>query len=138
MQGGAAGSATLDFPQLLPTLSRVTFMEDLTTRVLIEIRDEIRATKDELRDELRATKDELRDELRATKNELRDEIRGTNSRLDRLEKRQSESEIRLGTEIVAVVGAIRELRDTLLEDRQLRQTVDNHETRLRALESQNH
>ncbi len=58
----------------------------------------------------------------------------TNQRLDRLERRQTETEVRLATELTAVVGAVHELRDTLLADRDLRRTVDDHEQRLRAIE----
>lgn len=58
----------------------------------------------------------------------------TNDRLDRLERRQTETEIRLATELTAVVGAVHELRDAVLSDRDLRRTVDDHEQRLRAIE----
>lgn len=58
----------------------------------------------------------------------------THQRLDRLEHRQTETEVRLATELTAVVGAVHELRDTLLADRDLRRTVDDHEQRLRAIE----
>jgi len=88
-------------------------MTDLTTQILIEIRDEIRTTR----------------------GDLSDRIDQTNTRLDRLEKRQFEGEIRVSTEIVALTGVVRDLRDTLLEDRVLRQTVDNHEQRIRVLET---
>jgi hypothetical protein len=73
--------------------------------------------------------------------QIRDELKESNGRLERvetqlelLERRKTEAEIRLATELVAVVGAVRELRDPLLEDRKLRETVANHETRLAALE----
>jgi hypothetical protein len=91
-------------------------MTDLTNQILIEIRDEIRSTNSRL-DQTNSRLDQ------------------TNSRLDRLEKRQVEAEIRLSTEVVALTGVVRDLRDTLLEDRLLRQTVDNHEQRIRALEN---
>ena len=72
---------------------------------------------------------------------IRDEIRGTNERLERLEarsealeRRQVESEIRLATEIVAVVGAVNHVSEVLKEDRQVRATVRNHEKRISALE----
>jgi hypothetical protein len=83
-------------------------MADLTTQILIEIRDEIRATNTRLDQ--------------------------SNTRLDRLERRQVEAEIRVSTALVDVVGAVHEMRDAFLEDRQLRDTVANHEQRLQALE----
>jgi archaellum component FlaC len=44
-------------------------------------------------------------------------------------RRQSAMEIRVATEIVAVVGAIHELRDVLVADRDVRQKVQDHELR---------
>jgi len=55
-------------------------------------------------------------------------------RLERVERRQTESEVRLSTELVAVVGAVHEVRDLLREDRGLRDRVDDHERRLSAVE----
>lgn len=61
--------------------------KDLTTEVLIQIRDEIKRTNERLE--------------------------RTNERLERIEKRQTESEVRLATELVAVAGAVHELREGL-------------------------
>jgi len=66
---------------------------------------------------------------------IRDELRGTNVRLDRVERRQADTEVRLATELVAVVGAVNEVRDLLREDRHLRDRVDDHERRLAAVEA---
>ena len=88
-------------------------MADITTQVLIEIRDEIRLTREE----------------------VRDEVRKTNNRLERLERRQVEAEVRIATEIVAVGGAIREMKDAFLEDRRLTEQVSDHERRIQTLES---
>lgn len=95
-------------------------MADLTTQVLIEIRDEIRATRTDLTERIDQTNARLDQ---------------TNARLDRSEKRIVESEIRVSTELVALTGVVRDLRDTLLDDRHLRQAVDDHEQRIRALET---
>jgi hypothetical protein len=72
---------------------------------------------------------------------IRDELRGTNGRidslavgLDALERRQVESEVRLSTELLGVVGAVREVRDAVREGRVSRRRVDEHERRLAALE----
>lgn len=106
---------------------------DITIELLREIRDEIRTTNgriDGVRDEIRATKDALRatnDELRAMKDE-------TNARFDTFARRQTETEIRLATEIIAVAGAVREVRDVLRDDLALRARVDDHERRIRAME----
>ena len=44
--------------------------------------------------------------------QIRDQAKITNARLEKLERRQSETETRLATELVA--GAVRELRATLV------------------------
>jgi chromosome segregation ATPase len=73
--------------------------------------------------------------------EIRDEIKGTNHRLDRLEeqggtleRRQSESEVRLATELVTVARAVTEVRDLLRERLDASDRVENHERRITALE----
>ena len=86
-------------------------MTDLTTEVLIEIRDEARKTNARLEQ--------------------------TNARLERLERRQTEAEIRISTEIVGVVGAIERLTDALvdpLHSTSLAARLDDHERRLGELE----
>jgi hypothetical protein len=67
--------------------------------------------------------------------EIRDEARKTNTRLERLERRQVEAEVRISTEIVAVAGAIREMKDAFLADRRLVDQVSDHERRIQTLES---
>ncbi|MBX3232875.1 MAG: hypothetical protein KIT84_42365 [Labilithrix sp.] len=94
--------------------------EDLTTRILIEIRDEMRKTREELGSRIDKT------------NERLDK---TNERLDRLEQRQHEGEIRLATEIVAVAAAVRQLTEHLRDDREVRAQVADHERRLAILET---
>ena len=75
--------------------------QDLTTEILIQIRDEIRKTNERL--------DSTNERLDST-NERLD---STNERLERLEARQTETELRLATELVAVASAVRELKDAL-------------------------
>lgn len=92
---------------------------DLTLEVLKEIRDELRGTKAEVRQT----------------NERLDHLESSlGGRLDRLERRQSESEIRLATELVAVVGAVNQVRDLLAARLDFQDKVNDHERRLRALE----
>jgi len=73
--------------------------------------------------------------------EMRDELKGTNVRLDRVESRvaavenrQTETEARLATELVAVARAVGEVRDLLRDGLAIRAQVDDHERRLSALE----
>jgi len=73
--------------------------------------------------------------------EIRDELKQTNERLGRvegraesLERRQSESEVRLATELVAVAKAVHEVRDLLRDNLVVHHRVEDHERRLLALE----
>jgi hypothetical protein len=100
---------------------------DLTIEILQGIRDEIRGTNARVD----ALRDELCGEIRGTNGRLDD----TNTRLDRLERRQVEVETRVSTEIVAVAVAVREVRDLLREERALASQVDDHERRIRAIET---
>ncbi len=80
---------------------------------------------------------QIRDELKGTNTRLE----GTNARLDRvessvgaLEKRQTETEVRLASELVSVARAVGEVRDLLRDGLAVRAQVDDHERRLSALE----
>src|SRR5687768_573240 len=95
-------------------------MADLTTEILVEIRDELRTTRRDVNERIEQTNIRLDHTI---------------ERLDRVERRQTESEVRISTEIVAVVGAINQLRDAVLEDRELRNSVMDHERRITALEA---
>lgn len=105
-------------------------MKDVTVEVLKEIRVELGAMRTEVRSEIGGLRSEL-GELRSELGELRSDM---NTRFVSLERRQTETEIRLATEVIAVVGAVRELRDVLVEDRALRAQVRDHEDRLGRLE----
>lgn len=61
--------------------------ENLTSRVLVEMRDEMRG--------------------------LRGDVTGLREDLNRLEQRQSEDAMRIATELVAVAHAVGEVRDLL-------------------------
>jgi hypothetical protein len=100
---------------------------DVPIEILRGIREEARATN--------ARIDQTNERLDQTTAMLAE-------RLERLERRQVESEVRLATEIVAVAGAvdratdmIANLREDLKQDRALRARVDDHEDRIRAIES---
>ena len=88
---------------------------DITVEILKQIRDGVQQTNLRL-------------------DGVSERLDGVTVRLERVEKRQTETEIHLATEIVAVVGAVGSLRDAILEDRQLRGQVADHESRLRTLE----
>jgi hypothetical protein len=105
-------------------------MEDLTLAVLKDIREDIRSLK-VLGQQTVARLDTTVERLDTTVERLDTTV----ERLDRLERRQVETEIRLATELVSVVGAINSLRTTIIEDRALRHTVDDHETRIQVLET---
>jgi uncharacterized coiled-coil DUF342 family protein len=83
-----------------------------TLRALHEIRDEVK-------------------ELRGEVKELRDDV---NDRVGSLEQRQTETEIRLSTELGAVTRTLVEVRDLLRDRLDDRHRVDEHERRIQALE----
>jgi hypothetical protein len=94
-------------------------MADLTTQILIEIRDEMRAMGGSLGSRIDQTNQRLDQTIH---------------RLDRLERRQVEAEVRISTEIVGVHGAIRELTDVMRVGLAIGGRVDDHERRLTLLE----
>jgi hypothetical protein len=91
-------------------------MADLTTQILIEIRDAARATNERL-------------------DQTVERLDQTVERLDRLERRQVDAEIRISTELVALTGVLRSFHDDFLAERPSRAVLADHERRLRALES---
>ncbi|MBI2394096.1 MAG: hypothetical protein HYV09_31280 [Deltaproteobacteria bacterium] len=88
---------------------------DLTTKILVQIRDELKKTNERL------------DGMNAR-------IESTNERLERLERRQTEDGVRLATEVVAVANAVGQVRDLLRDQRVDRKTLADHERRIAALE----
>lgn len=98
--------------------------DDITVSILKDIRDELRATRSELRAEIASAREELSERVEAVER-----------RVGGVEQRQTESELRLASELVAVVGAIHEVRDVLKETLALAPRVHDHELRIRALES---
>ncbi|MGA7120928.1 MAG: hypothetical protein WBY94_12565 [Polyangiaceae bacterium] len=77
----------------------------------------------------------IRDEVRTTNTSIEALRADANARFERVEHRQVETEMRLSTELVAVVGAVREVRDLLREDRVLQGRIDDHERRIAAIET---
>ena len=101
-------------------------MNELTVKILGQIRDELKATRSGLSSRLDQTNERL--------DQTNERLDQSNERLERLERRQFETEVRLSTELVAVTTAIGDLSKVLVEDRKLRSQVANHEARLNALE----
>ena len=104
---------------------------DLTLEALKNLQTDLRGVREEIRSESRSIREELHTEIRG----VRDEVRETNVRVDRLERRQIESDMRLATEIVAVAGAVRELRDLFKDDLAVRHEVRDLQHRVGALET---
>ena len=87
--------------------------------------------KKELRPEILI---QIRDELKNTREQLTSRIDQTNVRLERVERRQTESQVRLATELINVVSAVNQLKDLPTADRDLRQKVEEHDRRIALLE----
>ena len=98
--------------------------DSITLEVLKDIREELRVTRETLSGGL----DGVREELHAAREQLTD-------RIERVERRQTESEIRIATEIVGVASAISQVRDLLRDT--LRTQLHDHERRITALEKKN-
>jgi hypothetical protein len=81
---------------------------------------------------LKSIRDELHDGLNGVRKDLREGLAGITERMDRLERPQTEADLRIATELVAIAiaGAVRETRDAYREDRALSRRVDDHERRL--------
>ena len=93
--------------------------DDVTIEILKDIRDEARASNGRL--------ESLESEVHALRMD-------TNERFESLERRQTETEVRLSTELVAVAGAVNEVTDLLRDN--LSTTLKDHERRITSLESQ--
>lgn len=100
--------------------------ENLTLQVLKQIRDEIVATRSDLAGRIDGTNHRID----ATNLGLV----AVESKVDALAHRQTESELRLATEVVAVARAVEGVRDLLRERLDDRDRIDDHERRLAALE----
>jgi hypothetical protein len=67
-------------------------------------------------------------------NEIRAEQRATNARVDALEQVTREGFLRVSTELVELHGTLRDVRDVLVDRREDRLRLDDHERRLHELE----
>lgn len=93
--------------------------KDLTTEILIQIRDELRSNGEEIK----RTNDKL--------DRMREEL---SMRIEHLEKRQVDGEVRLSTELIAVAAGVKDLTRLVAEDRNLRNQVADLQTRVGQLE----
>ena len=100
---------------------------EVTIEILKDIRNETRKTNERV-DVVGGEVQALRGEMRELRFELVD-------RIERVERRQTETELRIATELVGVAGAVREVRDLLREDRAMRVRLDDHERRITAIEA---
>lgn len=93
---------------------------DLTIEILKSIRDEIRTSNERL------------ERLERTTNDRFERLEG---RFESLERRQTETEVRLATEIVAVANAIHTVKDLLASRLEVYDQVQKLETRVTAIEA---
>lgn len=96
---------------------------DLNTEILKSIRDEIR--------DLKQITNERFESLERTTNERFERL---DQRFEKMEQRQTALDLRLTTEIMAVVGAVNEVRDLLKENLEVRNQVREHERRITSIE----
>jgi hypothetical protein len=103
---------------------------DITIEILKSIRDELHQGLTGVRGEVAG----VRDEVASLRDELHEGLAGVTERMDRLEHRQTEADLRVATELIGVAGAVREMRDAYREERALSHRVDDHERRLSDME----
>ena len=89
--------------------------DDLTLRILVDIRDEVRTT----REEVRAVEHKLGERI----DRLGARIDGLDNKFDGLEHRLTESEIRTATELKAVAGTLQDIKDLFRDRLELRDRV---------------
>jgi chromosome segregation ATPase len=110
--------------------------DDLTVRILTDIRDGVRQTNvrlDETIDRLDTTIDRLEGLDRRVEG-LDRRVEGLGVRVDRLEKRQTRNHIELFTEVAAIRGTLRELHEATVDNARMRHDIAEHERRITALE----
>lgn len=78
---------------------------------------------------------EIRDEMKATRRDLSERLDTTNERLDLVARRQTESEVRISTELVALGGAVERLTLAYRADRTLQADMVDLKHRVSRLES---
>ncbi len=83
---------------------------------------------------LKSIRDELHEGLVGVRGDLHEGLAGITGRMDRVERRQTEADLRVATELVAIASAVREMRDAYREERALSHRVDDHERRLSDVE----
>jgi len=83
---------------------------------------------------LKSIRDELHEGLAGVRHDLLEGLAGVTGRMDRVERRQTEAELRIASELVAISGVVREMRDAYREERALSHRVDDHERRLSEME----
>ncbi len=83
---------------------------------------------------LKSIRDDLHEGLAGVRHDLLEGLAGVTGRMDRVERRQTEAELRIASELVAISGVVREMRDAYREERALSHRVDDHERRLSEME----
>ncbi|MBN2496334.1 MAG: hypothetical protein JXR96_17200 [Deltaproteobacteria bacterium] len=99
---------------------------DVTIEVLESIRDEIREMRGDMNERIGETNERL--------DSTNERLDSTNERLDRLEKRHIEAELRLATEVTEVARTLKDVKDLLVTNLEVRSMVSDHERRIGALE----
>ncbi len=104
--------------------------ENHTIRLLTEMRKDMSEMRKETRDEFTSVREEMRAEFRTARQE-REELREQGAAL---RQRMVEGEVRLSTELLAVSGALDEVKGLLRQQSAIKMVVTDHERRLRKLE----
>jgi chromosome segregation ATPase len=106
---------------------------ELTLEVLKGLRSDMRAGFDGLRADVQNTNARL-DQTNARLDQTNARLEEAIGRLDRLERRQTEGEIRVATELTAIANGVAALTDLLAKKLDVRDQVADHEKRLTVVE----
>lgn len=102
-------------------------IENHTIRLLTEIQKDLKEAKAERR-EMRTVLISGLDHAATEREKLAVGLNGLNKRI-------TESQTRLSTELLAVAGAVQEAKGLIMQQSSMRAMVEDHEIRLRTLES---
>jgi predicted nuclease with TOPRIM domain len=101
-------------------------MDEQVVEILKEIRDEAKQTNSRL--------ESLGGHVDALEHRLSEGFQLLTEQIDFVNRRQTETELRLATEVVSLAGYVRELRDTIAIKLDDHVAVLDHEKRIQTLE----
>lgn len=104
--------------------------ENHTIRLLTKMHAEIQ----QAREEMQQTREEMRSEFANVRQEMKEGFEVAREERAALRQRMVEGEIRVSTELLAVGGALDEVKGLVRQQAAIKMVVTDHERRIRKLE----